>query len=698
MRACRYIIAVLFVLAPVWARASATPADGGAVAPFLSWSTFLGGAKYDYPTGIALDPAGNIYVSGDSQLPWGSPIRPFSGGHEAFVAKLTPDGNLLWSTFLGGTGYDLAGGLAVDSAGNVYVAGESDASWGMPLHPFSGRNDAFVAKLDADGALLWNAFYGGAGYDEGSGIALDAESGAAIYITGTSDAAWGVPVRSFSGGNDAFVAKLNVDGSILWNTFLGSGTFDPDGNGDRGAGLTIDQVGQIYATGSSAATWGAPVSGFAGGANDPFVAKLAADGGLLWNTFLGKALDEKGKAIAAAADGSVYVAGGNIASRGAATASSSPDRTAFVAKLNANGGLIWNASIGGGTYYYASGLALDPGGNAYVVGTNSASWLGMASSPQAVVFDAFVAKLSANGTRQWDIPLGGDDHDYGWAVAVDPRGGVYAAGSSCFAWGSPIRRYTQNADPFVAVIKEGYHLTIGSGAHGTTAPAPGTYLYSSGNAAMITAVADAGYMFDKWTGDVPAGQQTSSAITVPMTAPKSLQANFKAARKLTIFAGPFGTTNPAPGTYFHETGKSISVTAVPDANFVFEGWEGDVPADQKTSATITLLMNTDKSIRAKFGSIQPPLNLTANRLANRSLTQREFVVDLNWTENPANAGLGIAGYRVYQLTAGEWIKLADLPPDQLDYRVRRVLPSEQIFGVAAVSSSGLESSKAQVTK
>jgi len=696
MRGSKYIFAVLLLLAPVWAGASTTPAAGGAVAPFLSWSTFLGGAKYDYPTGIALDPDGNIYVAGDSQLPWGSPIRSFAGGHEAFVAKLSPDGNLLWSTFLGGTGYDLAGGLAVDSAGSVTVIGESDAPWGTPLHPFSGRNDAFVAKLNTDGDLLWNSFYGGTGYDEGSSIALDSSAG--IYMTGTSDAAWGAPVRSFSGGNDAFVAKLSVDGSILWNTFLGSGAFDPGGNGDRGTGLAVDPAGQIYVTGSSAAAWGAPVSGFAGGANDPFVAKLAADGSLLWNTFLGKPLDEQGKAIAVDAAGNVYVAGGNIAGRSGATASASPDRSAFVARLNTNGGLVWKSSLGGATYYYAAGLALDPGGNATVVGTNSATWLGTTASPQVVVFDAFVAKFNANGTLQWDYPLGSDDHDYGWAVAVNPQGAVFAAGSSCATWGSPIRRYTQNADPFVAVIKEGYNLAIGSGAHGTTDPAPGTYLYSSGNAALISAVADAGYMFDKWTGDVPAGQQASSAITVSMTAAKSLQANFKAARKLTISAGPFGTTNPAPGTYFHETGKSVSVTAVPNANYVFEGWEGDVPADQKTSATITLLMNADKSVRAKFGSIQPPLNLTAARLANRSLTQREFIVDLVWTENPANAVMGIAGYRVYQLTGGAWSKLADLPPDQMDYRARRVLSSEQTFGVAAVSSSGLESAKAQVTK
>ncbi|MCX6565715.1 MAG: SBBP repeat-containing protein [Candidatus Aminicenantes bacterium] len=566
--------------------------------------------------------------------------------------------------------------------------------------------------------------------------------------------------------------KLSAVGTMLWHTFLGSADSEPGSSGDQGAGIAVDPNGRIYVAGTSAATWGTPLRGFAGGLSDPFIAKLDTDGNLGWNTFLGGDLDEKGKAIAVDPDGNVYAAGGNIASRSSATGKASPDHRAFVAKLNTDGKLQWNAYLSGATYYYASGVAVDPGRNIYVVGTNSASWLGTLASPSAVVFDAFVAKFNTTGTLQWNISLGGEDHDYGWSVAVDPRGSVYAAGSSCATWGLPIRRYTQNADPFVAVIKEGYDLTVASGPHGTTNPAPGTYLYSSGNTASVSAVADSGYVFDKWTGDVPAGQETATTVSILMDAPKSIQANFKGGHNLSIGSGPHGTTDPAPGTYSYDAGSTASVSAIPDndsvfdkwtgdvpagqetlatvsilmdaeksirANFkklykltiasgphgttipapgtysydpgsfvsvsatpesdsVFDQWTGDVPAGQETSATVSVLMNAGKSIYANFKLVNPPSNLAAVRLMNRSLSQVEYIVDLSWAANSDNTGLSITTYRVYQMSGNSWIKLADLSSNELSYRVRNVPTAEQTFGVASVTAGGVESAKITVSK
>ena len=108
--------------------------------------------------------------------------------------------------------------------GNAYVTGYSPATWGAPRRAYSGNGDAFVAKLNANGVLLWNTFLGSSGFDGGWAIAVDDWGNS--FVTGDSRASWGDPHRSYSGGYEAFVAKLNDDGDLEWNTFLGSSQND----------------------------------------------------------------------------------------------------------------------------------------------------------------------------------------------------------------------------------------------------------------------------------------------------------------------------------------------------------------------------------------------------------------------------------------------------------------------------------------
>ena len=168
-----------------------------------SWNTFLGSSANDQGQGIAVDGSGNLYVTGSSYASWGSPPAgmEFKGSSDAFVAKLNPGGQLLWHVFLGSADTDQGQGIAVDGSGNVFVTGYSDAGWGAnppAVRPFSvGGSDAFVAKLDAaTGALLWHTFLGSSYTDKGQGLAVD-QSGNA-YVIGTSDAAWGRSPRRFS--------------------------------------------------------------------------------------------------------------------------------------------------------------------------------------------------------------------------------------------------------------------------------------------------------------------------------------------------------------------------------------------------------------------------------------------------------------------------------------------------------------------
>jgi len=148
--------------------------------PAMSWNTFLGGAGAENGYGIAVDANGNVYVAGFSETTWGSPMRPYTASIDAFAAKFSSDGALTWNTFLGGAGVDYGQAIAVDASGNVYVAGRSDATWGSPVRPHTALFDAFAAKLTADGALVWNTFLGGTGNDNDVAIGVDASGN--VYL------------------------------------------------------------------------------------------------------------------------------------------------------------------------------------------------------------------------------------------------------------------------------------------------------------------------------------------------------------------------------------------------------------------------------------------------------------------------------------------------------------------------------------
>ena len=161
------------------------PPDFAAGAMAMTWSTFLGGSWDDQPFSTAVDANGNVYVAGYSLASWGSPIRSWSGGFvDAYVAKLNSAGALQWNTFLGGSQADHGYGVAVDATGNVYVTGWSAATWGTPLNPFAGDEDAFVAKLNTNGVLQMEHVPGRAGL---SGRLGDIRRCRREYLSGRRD-------------------------------------------------------------------------------------------------------------------------------------------------------------------------------------------------------------------------------------------------------------------------------------------------------------------------------------------------------------------------------------------------------------------------------------------------------------------------------------------------------------------------------
>jgi hypothetical protein len=191
-----------------------------------------------------------------------SPLHAHSGGYEFFVLKLNSSGAYQWHAFYGSASNDGGNALAVDAGGNVFVTGYSAATWdgpaaAAPLHAHSGgAYDIFVLKLDTNGAYQWHTFYGSASNDVGRALAVD---GGNVYVTGESGATWdgpaaAAPLNTHSGDDDLFVLKLNSSGAYQWHTFYGSAI------NDGAYGLAVDTGGNVHVTGYSYPTWDGPAA------------------------------------------------------------------------------------------------------------------------------------------------------------------------------------------------------------------------------------------------------------------------------------------------------------------------------------------------------------------------------------------------------------------------------------------------------
>ena len=419
----------------------------------LRWNTFLGGTVNSHGHALALDNSGNIYVVGISNATWGSPVRAYSGfNFDTFVAKLSPSGALLWNTFLGGEGDDVGLNLALDAAGNIYVAGLTQLSWGTPIRPYAGgMYDVWAAKLDATGALQWNTFLGGDQADQSPWVAVDPSGN--VYMSGVSLSTWGTPINPFDANADGFIAKLNGAGVLQWNTFFGS----PDDEAPWS--ITADGSGNLFVTGSSMVSWGTPVHPHSAGWNsDGFVAKFDGGGALQWTTFMGASGEtDGGYGVTTDISGNVYVTGISNATWGSPVNPFASNEETFAAKLNGGGVLQWNTFLGGTGYDQGMSIAVDAAGKVSVGGVSTATWGSPVLPYWAGPKNDFAARLTSSGGLEWHAFLRSTDDSlsyFGPGIALDSAGDVLITGTSEEGWGSPIRVYSGLTCAVVAKLAE----------------------------------------------------------------------------------------------------------------------------------------------------------------------------------------------------------------------------------------------------
>ena len=286
----------------------------------LAYSTYLGGSGNETGQAITVDSSGNVYLTGQTgstNFPVQAPFQGSNAGsNDVYVTKLSADGSsLVYSTYLGGTGWEESYSIAVDSSGNAYVTGYTDSTNFPVQTPFQGSNaggyDAFVSKLSADGsALVYSTYLGGTSSEECYSIAVD--SAGSAYVTGTTNST-NFPTQSpyqgsNAGGYDTFVTKLSSAGSsLVYSTYLG-GTLN-----DYGHGIAVDSSGNTYVTGHTISTnfpTQNPYQSSNAGIPDVFVTKFASPGSpLVYSTYLGGTGGDYGRDIAVDSSGNTYVMG-----------------------------------------------------------------------------------------------------------------------------------------------------------------------------------------------------------------------------------------------------------------------------------------------------------------------------------------------------------------------------------------------------
>ncbi len=416
-------------------------ASSSSATPQLVYSAYLGGTGTDSGAAIAVNAAGDAFVTGSTasaDFPTTSGVfqSTYGGSGDAFVTELNSTGtSLVYSSYLGGTGADAGMGIAVDSSGNAYVTGSTqspDFPTVNPLQPTNaGSSDAFVAKVNFTGShLIYSTYLGGSSTDVGTSIQVDSSGDA--YVAGftfSRDFPLQNPVQGANAGTvNAFASELNPAGSaLIFSTYLG-GSAD-----DRAFGLALDGSGNIYLAGSSTSTdFPTSVGAFQSsnhGQSDAFVAKLKPSGPtLVYSTLLGGSGTDQANGIAVDSSGDAFVTGFTesndfplqsptqailgITAGSLCGSTTCPD--AFVSEVNPTGaGLIYSSFLGGSGADFGQAIALDTAADAYLTGsTSSTNFPAIAgvqpayqSSLTGVAGNAFVAEIKpANAPGMSIVP------------------------------------------------------------------------------------------------------------------------------------------------------------------------------------------------------------------------------------------------------------------------------------------------------
>jgi hypothetical protein len=420
----RTAAATLSVLVALTAMATVpASAEGNA------WSRQFGTRTADEAEAVARDAAGYVYVVG-----WTSGTLPGqqSSGHlDAFVRSYDPTGSERWTRQFGSAESDFAHGVAVDGAGNIYVAGET---WGiLPGERSTGGRDAFVRSYDSHGTERWTRQFGGGGGDVATGVALDRAGPVVIGMTHSI-----LPGQTSAGSDDGFVRAYGAGGEERWTRQYGT----IRGEGARAIAVAPD--GDLLVTGSTEGAF--PGQRWAGGF-DVYLRRYDRDGNLQWTRQFGSPADDYGVGLAVSASGNPTLVGSTEGSLPGQRSGGGME--GFLRQFDAVGAVRWTRQFGSGAADDAWGVAVDAEGIAWVVGTSQRHATLTDTSPPTS--DCLLRRYDQTGGELGVRPFGTPGRDIAYSIALDTTGGAFAAGSTTDALDG--QRPAGDRDAYVKMLR-----------------------------------------------------------------------------------------------------------------------------------------------------------------------------------------------------------------------------------------------------
>lgn len=454
-------------------------------------------SKSAYVLDVAVDATGNVYATGyfSSMQAFGTYTLSSPAYEDGFITKLDANGNFLWANAFGGSNDDGGNALALDASGNVYLTGYFKNILTIGTQTLSsatgwGDQDAFLAKLDGSGNVLWARSYGGNGKDEALEVCTDATGN--VYTVGTFSntatfGSYSLTSTAASGKRNVFVAKTDGSGTTLWASKLelNSGDYYYDG---YDYGLAADGNSNVYVTGgfNGPAAFGTYSLNTTANASDRdiFLAKLDASGNVAWAKKYGFNFDDRGISVACDASGDVYTTG-VYTSTVSFGAQSLPDGGSFVMKSAPSGAEQWVKRVGEGGYAYTqvTAIGLTPtrdvllsGNFRYRIVTGNDTLLSTGPNDK----DGFIMKLGTSGTTPTALeeraasPFSVWPNPAGDVIRIEPAGsgsGIFSV-SFTDVYGKQvlaIRHYESGSAIGLGTLAPGVYMLYVSDKGGNTA-------------------------------------------------------------------------------------------------------------------------------------------------------------------------------------------------------------------------------------